>query len=410
MANVTEFPTLYQKGSTGKIKQWSIRAEEVDEALSTADAGLFAGLVTARAARIVTTYGQVGAKLQTTSDTITTGKNVGRSNMTTAYEQARLEAEAKWQKKKDSGYVEDLSRAGAGETDNEFKITPMLAHRFDQYGHKMPLPCAAQPKLDGIRCLAEIGRDRSVKLWSRKLKRFLQLPHIERALAKRFGELAFAFDTTIVLDGELYNHALKEDFEIITSIVRQETEPHEQHELCQYHIYDVVDEARTFDERLRWLHNHLAPGFADDTLQVVETHTALSIDDLTELFEHFRKLGYEGAMARNLSGLYEQSRGSKRSYTLLKLKEFYDIDCTVIGVVEGRGKLQGKVGAFKCLTPDGVDVEVTPAATEAEKQAWFENPELWQGKVLMTKYQGFTKDGSLRFPVGLRFRDEVEGV
>jgi len=87
-------PTLYKKTSTGADQMWSI--------------GTYRNV-------IITQFGQVGGKIQETHDIVKTGKNIGRSNETTAIEQAELEARAQWEKKKTAkGYVESLSDAGRG--------------------------------------------------------------------------------------------------------------------------------------------------------------------------------------------------------------------------------------------------------------------------------------------------------
>ena len=79
------FSTLYARSSTGKTKVWRIWAEEIKQG-----------------ALIITEYGYEDSdEMQRAAVTIREGKNVGRSNETTPYEQACAEAEAKWQKKKD---------------------------------------------------------------------------------------------------------------------------------------------------------------------------------------------------------------------------------------------------------------------------------------------------------------------
>ena len=50
----------------------------------------------------------------------------------------------------------------------------------------------------------------------------------------------------VILDGELYNHDLRDNFEKIISLVRK-TKPTDQDrqeasELTQFHCYDIIDE------------------------------------------------------------------------------------------------------------------------------------------------------------------------
>jgi DNA ligase-1 len=80
-------------------------------------------------------------------------------------------------------------------------IKAMLAHKYNE--DKADYPAFIQPKLDGVRCLfTKSGA------FSRANNRFMNVEHIEQAL-KPF----FAKNPTTVLDGELYNHGLKDDFE-----------------------------------------------------------------------------------------------------------------------------------------------------------------------------------------------------
>src|ERR1035437_1261890 len=89
-------PTLFKRTSTGAIQEWSIGVEKNT---------------------IITIHGQTDGKKQTTHDVIKEGKNIGRSNETTPAEQALMEATSKWEGKIKKGYVEDVSRAAAGEKD-----------------------------------------------------------------------------------------------------------------------------------------------------------------------------------------------------------------------------------------------------------------------------------------------------
>lgn len=109
---VKKLPTLFKKSNAGKVLEWRIKVEGTT---------------------IVTTHGQVGGKMQTTSDLVKSGKNAGRKNATEAAEQALKEATAKWTKQKKAGYVESIGAAEAGETDAliEGGVLPMLAKVYE---------------------------------------------------------------------------------------------------------------------------------------------------------------------------------------------------------------------------------------------------------------------------------------
>lgn len=376
--------TLYKQTNTGAIQFWNIT--------TYAEVGPNGWPVGA----IYTRYGQLNTdKPQETKDVISTGKNIGKQNETSAYQQAEAEAQAKWEKQKKKGYVESVSAAKAGELDELITggIEPMLAHSFTKHGHKIKYPCYGQPKLDGIRCIA-IVKDGQCTLWSRTRKPITGVPHIAREVERLYGKI------DITLDGELYNHDLKKDFEKIVSMVRQE-EPQPGHEIVQYHIYDVVTSS-PFGARWEDFFQRLPiPKEPPKYAFIVPTYTVQSEDDVPKLFEASIAKGFEGAMLRNKDSKYV----NKRSYDLQKVKEFEDAEFDITGIDEGRGKLQGHVGAFKCVTKDGKEFLAKMSGDTANLKKYFEDHSTWLGRKLTVQYQGLTgAAGVPRFPVGLRIR------
>lgn len=364
--------TLFKKTSTGAIQTWTISVED---------------------STIVTTWGQSGGSLQTTRDLILDGKNVGKKNATTPAEQARLEAQARWTLKLKKGYTKTADSAESGETDEIITggISPMLAHRFDEQGHKLQFPCLSQPKLDGHRCLAVVEKD-GVSLWSRTRKPINSVPHINAAV------MALGLLPGTKLDGELYNHDYRNKFEELTSFIRSSS-PKTGHEVVEFHVYDVV--SLVDDPQFkRWetLEIMFSEVEDDSPLKLVETLEIEDEDALMLAFEDFLEEGYEGAMARNLHGKYV----NKRSYDLLKIKEFLDAEFPVKAVEEGRGKLAGHA-IFVCTTPDGTEFRAKLKGATVDLKQYFDDPTLAVGRQLTVKYQGLTKNGIPRFPVALRF-------
>lgn len=380
------FPTLYKKTSTGAIQFWTISVKE-----TTAERPIG----TMACGNIRTVYGQLGTDSpQQTDELILHGKNIGKKNATTPIEQAVVEAKARHEKQLKKGYVDTLEAAQRGDTDSiiEGGIVPMLAHKFADHGHKIKFPAYAQAKLDGIRCIA-ILKDGKCTLWSRTRKLITGVPHISRAIEN-------AFQQDIVLDGELYNHEYKSYFEKIVSFVRQE-EPDDGHEVVQYHVYDLPSN-EPFSKRatkMRYMKNSWFPN-----QEVVKVDTFL-VEDEAQAMQYFdlcRSEGYEGAMLRNADGIYV----NKRSYDLQKMKIFDDNEFEIIGIEEGRGKLAGHVGAFKCKDAGGREFLAKMAGDTERLRDYFENHSLWEGKKLTVKYQGLTgANGVPRFPVGVSIRD-----
>lgn len=391
-ARTWTFPTLYKRTSTGAIQFWEIAVDSLPRNLSIELPGEEYGVIR-------TTFGQVDTgSPQSTRDIVKAGKNIGRANETSAVEQAVAEAEAKWVGKKKKGYVENAYLAQSGTVDSAViagGIEPMTAHKFAEQGHKIQYPCAIQPKLDGIRCVAVVEGGRC-SLWTRSRKPILSAPHVIAALEDRFP------GTDIVLDGELYSHELSDNFNKIVSLVRDsDTSKDKDYESIQYHIYDMVS-SDPFRERAA----HLETIFSGDVtpMVLVETRTVKDKEEVKTVFREYVAGKYEGAMLRNLDSPYEH----KRTANLQKFKEAFDDEFEIIGIEEGRGRLAGHVGTFVCKTKAGVLVYPKPAGKMSFLKECFENHALWKGKQLVVQYKGYTPDGSLREPIGIRFRDSVD--
>ena len=385
-----KFPTLYKKTNTGAIQFWEIGAYEQQGMMTEKEYAPIYGT-------IQTTYGQLGTDSpQKTFDCIDKGKNEGKANETTPFEQACAEAQSKWEKQKKKGYVESIEAAEAGELDEliEGGIEPMLAHTFEKQGHKIKYPCYVQPKLDGIRCIAMVKNGKCT-LWSRTRKRITSCPHIIEELSRNFPV------GNIVLDGELYNQDFRDNFEHIVHLVRQE-EPDEKHRDVQYHVYDLVN-SDAFKDRTEKLYHLIANHLKFDYTRFVPTHKVDSEEEISTQFGLHIHFGYEGSMLRNADGLYV----NKRSYDLIKVKEMQDDEFEIIGIEEGRGKLAGHVGAFVCRTKNGQEFKAKPAGATERLREYFCNHGLWQGRQLVVQYQSLTSYGLPRFPVGLRLKEQI---
>lgn len=368
-------PTLFRQTSKGKIQQWTISVSK----------------------NVITTeYGLVGGKLQTTDDIIKEGKNIGRSNETTPETQAEAETQSSYEGKLKEGYVTDIKVAQS--TKNTLSaVEPMLAHPIENKMKYVKFPALAQPKLDGARCLA-IMINGKVKLWSRTQKQYLSSPHIVEELERRFGH-----EKNLVIDGELYNHAYKNDFNTIMSLIKRE-DVHPDHKLIQYHIYDVADDG-VWTQRTKVL-SPLEEAPVSDASQLaatlkatycfkVETVTVNSMDELEQYQAQCVENGYEGCMYRNQDAQYEH----KRSAGLLKVKDFKDEEFKIVDVEEGSGRLMGRVGAFYCELKDGRTFKAKPMGTLEHVQDLWKNRKECLGKMATVKYQNLTPDGVPRFPV-----------
>ena len=376
MTTKTSLPPLYSLNTNGSIQQWIISVD---------------------GCTIIKEYGQVGGKIQTTEDTVRSGKSIGRSNETSCEEQATAEAKAQWEKKLKSGYVKTKKEAKEGTVDADFVtggVEPMLAHKFRDHESKIEYPCYSQPKLDGIRCIAIIEMGVAT-LWTRTRKPITGVPHIIKALEQQFPQ--YDGDTTedrTILDGELYNHSYKDRFEEIVSFCKQATPKHG-YQIVQYHVYDMVDGC-AFTERTDRIKSS---GFVNPLVAVKTTYT-LNAEELMEQFNEDRNDGYEGTMVRNADSLYE----NKRSYNLQKIKEFDDAEFKIVGVKSGRGRMS-ECAIFTCATSKGdlFDCKME-GSLDRLKEILLDSRNVI-GKMLTVRYQGFTNGKMPRFPIGVSVRD-----
>ena len=130
---------------------------------------------------------------------------------------------------------------------------PMLAYPVSDKPINYNEPVFMQPKLDGVRCVIQYEKhinksENRVVAYSRTGKEWKNIDHILFNLKPWFQ-----LNPNVILDGELYNHDLKDDFEKIISLVRKQKptdlDALESADMVQFHCYDIIDETKTFDER-----------------------------------------------------------------------------------------------------------------------------------------------------------------
>lgn len=412
-------PTLYKKHGVDGLQQWTVTVravcecavnanekrlltqEEYDSCSGHSDADNLGA-----ASEINTTYGMVGGKMQTSSELIFEGKNIGRSNQTSISEQAIAEAKSKWElQKKKKGYVETVEAAEAGEVDALVQggIFPMLAQKFQKQAEKIKYPAFVQPKFDGHRCIA-IVKDGACTLWSRTRKPINSVPHINRAVQSLTG------GADAIFDGELYNHEYHAHFEQITKLIRP-LKPVEGHEKVKFYIYDMPSAPFKYEDRWRMINRIFAiynrgdelPG---DPLVNVETYVVESEAEVPLAFDRFFSQKYEGAMLRTADNIYD-GHPTRRSKGLLKLKKFDDAEFEIVDVVEGTGKMAGKA-IFVCRAGNGESFDAVKNGPLAELKEYWENRQALIGMQVTVQFQGFTtKKGVPRFPRALRLRDDL---
>lgn len=364
------FPTLYKRTSTGKVQIWFA---EVD------------------GDRYRTTSGQQDGKKTTTKWTVAKPKNEGRANATTAAQQAVAEVNAEYQKKLARDYHETLTTV-----DEAMRFKPMLASKWSDRKDKVIGQVYMQPKLDGMRCIAKADG-----LWSREGKPIYGAPHIFNQLKPLFKRYP-----NLIIDGELYNHDLKDDFNQIVSAAKKQKPTEEDlavsREKLQYWVYDLPSAGHLdFGARYSLALMTVSELQHEGEHNIVVTPTLETFaQDVDRIAAEFIDAGYEGAMVRT-PGEYE----NKRSNTLIKWKEFLDEEFTIIDIQEGDGNRAGMAARVVLDLQGDRTFSAGLIGNVDYCQQLLADKDKHIGKKGTVVFQNYTPDGVPRFPKFKSVRD-----
>jgi DNA ligase-1 len=281
----------------------------------------------------------------------------------------------------------------------------MLAHKYEPDRIKR-WPVAVEPKLDGVRVLAFMDAV-GVDFVSRSNKRFPALEHMSHELAKFHGDV---HQTQVVLDCEVVSGTFKDT---VSSVRRKSVKAED----ATLYVFDIFEKAAfdnnciagTYLERRKEVGAFVkaANRAGLKFVKVLPGYTANSVAEVASLYASFRELGYEGAMVKQLDGLYER----KRSHAWMKIKAEESEDLPIVGAFEGEGKYVGMLGGI-IVDRKGVEVRVGTGITDQQRM------DMWvahkfgklKGRIVEVGYHETTPDGSLRHPRFIRFRDALTGA
>ncbi len=368
---MNRFPTLYKLDTKGKVREWRMEIHAFLPQYRT-----IAGL-------------QVGNQV-VSGWTTTEAKNVGSSNEKTPAEQAIAEVESHYKKKLRTEYHEDINTIDQGA--KFFK--PMLANKWAKRKTKINYSddVFVQPKLDGIRCIA--NRD---GVWSRTGKPIVSIPHIVEILAPLFAAYPDA-----VLDGELYNHDLKEDFNSIVSMVRkakpEAADIAKSAEMVQYHVYDFpgwID--NSFNVRSAELNRLVNEFDLGEIVKFVPTILVRNENEVDAAYGEYLEDGYEGGIIRLNGTGYDQ----RRSNNLLKRKDFEDAEFIITRIEEGRGNWAGVAKRVFFQNDQGECSECGAGLAGSKNYAKhvLDNAASYIGKQVTVQFFTRTPDLVPRFPI-----------
>jgi ATP-dependent DNA ligase len=386
--------TLYKRDKKGKVRAWTIEHDAVSY-------WTISGI-------------HPDGKMTKTAPTFVEQKNVGKANETSLEQQVLNEVASKIQYQIDQGFTYEIPSE-----EKRFEVS--LANKYQDRieKNKLDFPYIVEPKLDGVRCYIKMV-DGDIRMFSRKHKEFKSVPHLTE---NRFIIEFFKKYPDAILDGELYNHFLKDDFNKIVSLVKKtkptDSDLEESKKIVEYHCFDsyypsepqlnyverkvrvgeIISDIRGTDILLKetvvkceevkivglFFIQHKSNNQYGWWLNVVQSEKNVDV-----YIENQLKFGYEGIMLKKDVPYF-----FGRSFDMLKYKKFFDKEFKIVDFEEGNGNLVGIAAAVICETEDGQTFKAGVMGTQDYARDLFSFKDLYKGKMATIVYQALTpmKDG-----------------
>jgi DNA ligase-1 len=260
----------------------------------------------------------------------------------------------------------------------EFKVA--LAEEYEDDG---VWPKLGSTKYDGLRGLAFVTEE-GVTFKTRNGLEITSVDHLHDEL------MALPWTKGLVIDGEIKLRT--GHFQDSSGAARKKSENNPD---LVFYMFDWLPIQEFLNQKAhlyQWARvRQLAEWGGSEKLIVVE-HTELKNDsEAQRLYEKAREAGEEGLILKNPDRTYE----FRRSTAWVKMKDVKSADARVKGLIPGKGKYAGKVGAL-VVDFEGKDNSVGSGLSDEERQLWQDNPDLILGKMVEVNYHELTKDGNMR--------------
>ncbi len=346
---VLSSPTVYSMSLVGKDKRPKYRIWQIFIALS--EGNITAATVKAKSldpklkAKYWTVSGDIDGKQTKSGDTvISTGKNIGKANETTALTQAIYEARSMFNEKLRKGGSTDKSALRLpGTTSIEdlindkkrgeypWRVFGMALHDVNKADNwkRVTYPGYIQPKYDGTRYMvvAHPSLPNQIDGFSRGRESYEGQEFILQELLPVLRDYPGLY-----LDGELWREGY--GLQQVSGSSRRQTGA----DKLNYYIFDCfqLDQPLVFEERRKIIMDLEAACAGLEHIKFAPVTVYSSKDEALYHYGEFLNSGFEGGVLRNKDSRYEwDPNREKRSHTTLKLKPMDDDDWPVIGFTEG---------------------------------------------------------------------------
>lgn len=394
------YKELFARNSSNEIKIWTIAVDE------------YQGI-----GRISIHYGMLKNRFNGTLihkiDPIKVGKNLGKANATTPYEQAISEANSRIAKMKKLGYkdAEDL-RLLPEECTNEALDVVLPYFNTDNNGNIIPMKCQpylktvkrkgvetevvrlqkyplfAQPKFNGVRAFI----DKDFRIFSKKGLEYTILDHIVADLRDAYFEYE---GLELILDGELYIPG-----EILSNIVSGVRTRNMFTEAVKFYCFDIAIPNMSQEAR-----DHIRRSVIPDlTLlgNVINVKSQFIRNEIQadEYFNWCIENKFEGTIYRDPDAEYGFG---KRPQYITKRKKYIELEFTIVEVIPM--EKEPTLGMFVCITKEGKTFTVVPEGTKTTKTEYLINKNNYIGKLLTCQFYEWTVNNVPFHAKGIAIRD-----
>ena len=283
----------------------------------------------------------------------------------------------------------------------------MLASKIDEK-YKWEFPCIAEAKYDGTRLIA-VCENGVVEYFSRSGK---PSDFCNGLFDEELAKIEARLGAPVVVDGE----ALASNF--TETLNAKGGKGVEAKKALRFYAFDIMFlsqwKAQECDRPQYKRSGNLETLIKELGLTLIKKSKSKTINNLEEAKAFYKEMlaeGYEGLIIKKMNGLYEFDRSKNWS----KWKPVLDFDLKIVGIFEGRGRLEGTAGGFELEGEDenGNKIETSCGSgfsDELRDDIW-KNKKKYLGKIAMLEAQEMTKSKnsdtySLRFPVFIKIRDD----
>lgn len=314
-------------------------------------------------------FGHLGGKLRT-QDTECFPVNVGKSNETTAEEQAVSEAKSKWESKVKAGYSVDIEAPVTVQLPQKVKI-------FLENKDKITYPAFSVVKLNGMNGTYWLMPDNSLKITTRGGGTYPPIPHLEDQVRE-----AMLVAGTKCINCELYIHG--EHLQDINSAVKKTKALSSRLTFNPFEL-PLVD--KDYSDKVDIL------GLICGEAQIVEVANE---EEAKRHFDWCIAYGYEGTVLYNKTARYAFN---ERSSDVYKYKIPVEAEFKIIGYHIDKNKHV----VYECESAGG-KFSVKRKGTNEERLSDTALADSNVGRWLTVEFEMLSKSGKPLKPVGLDYR------